>query len=187
MPTKADHNRTHRLIVLSSAWYPPLCTGWSNGNHWRKGDHTASPRRGHNAAFSPIPHAVDKQSLQGYFRHHLTSLFGRRPTYRSPTSDMTRLPILRRFRERADCQAAAYSADLSDLDWAAFQPYCVLYVRIGDPPLETKILNAVNEFTEEAPSCAKRERTKLQGKSRSGLEGCRYPRPRWQPRRNPSR
>src|SRR3977135_3191851 len=44
MPTKADHNRTQRLIVLSSASYPPLCTGWRTGNH------TASPQARHGPA-----------------------------------------------------------------------------------------------------------------------------------------
>src|SRR5258708_26903518 len=48
MPTKADHNRTHLLMVHSPCLVSPLCTGW------RKEDHAASPRRGTALLFLPF-------------------------------------------------------------------------------------------------------------------------------------
>src|SRR5258707_10907431 len=122
MPMKADHNRTHLLIVHSPCLVSPLCTGW------RKEDHAARPQAWRGSAF--LPFFASFSNRKGSSRCRLTSFV-----------DGPRI-------ERAECLATDYSdvcleaAGLFGFDWRlSNMVYCIL--EEASRPHRRKFSNAV--------------------------------------------
>src|ERR1700694_4464762 len=98
MPTKADHNRTHLVIVHSPCLVSPLCAGW------RKEDHTARPQAWQGPVFLPFfaPFSNRKGSL-GCGNGAASRLScGRQPAHQSPATDRPQAAHLRSFFEKAE-------------------------------------------------------------------------------------